>query len=110
MLGPAFLGGIDGRLMQAEIMIGELGIGFGGNPLASRCPGRATLSSAPTIGWMPAALHASPKAITPYSPLRSATAIAGKPRSRAAFAIALGSIAPSSMVKLEKTRRGTKGL
>ncbi len=34
MLRAAFLGGIDGGLMKPEIMIGELGVGLGGDPLA----------------------------------------------------------------------------
>ena len=36
MLGPAFLGSIDRRLVKAEIMIGELGVGLGRNPFAGR--------------------------------------------------------------------------
>ena len=46
----------------------------------------------------------------PYSPLRSQIAMAGKPRSFASLAMALGSIAPSSIEKDDSTRSGTKGV
>jgi hypothetical protein len=59
------------------------------------------------IGWTPFVTHASVNGIAAYRPFRSVTAAAGKPRLAARAAMAFGSIAPSSMVKQEKTRRGT---
>ena len=61
------------------------------------------------IGCTPFSLAAAAKGTAPYRPLRSQIAIAGNPRSTASRAIALGSIAPSSIVYDDRTRKGTNG-
>ncbi|PAV92808.1 hypothetical protein WR25_06483 [Diploscapter pachys] len=60
--------------------------------------GRATHSIVPITGCTPSFFAASEKAIAAYSPLRSVRPAAGNFCALACFAIAFGSIAPSSIV------------
>ena len=104
---------VGGGNKLAKIGIALVVLGQQREPIDTALPanlaGRATASSVPMIGCTPLAKQASLNGMTPYKPLRSVSATAGNPSFAVRSAIVFGSIAPSSMVKEEKTRSGTNG-